>query len=74
MSSASFKVDIHFVFSGDDEEMESNEEDEAVPIVTIGDKRVPYHDVTEDMVALMTPLEKEEYIRIGQEIYENMYE
>ncbi|PVD28468.1 hypothetical protein C0Q70_11056 [Pomacea canaliculata] len=60
--------------AGDDEEMESNEEDEAVPIVTIGDKRVPYHDVTEDMVALMTPLEKEEYIRIGQEIYENMYE
>ncbi|KAK7477625.1 hypothetical protein BaRGS_00031103 [Batillaria attramentaria] len=59
---------------GDVEEMESDEEEDAVPTVTIGGKRVPFHDVSDDMVSQMTPTEKEEYIRVGQELYENMYE
>ena len=54
--------------------MESDDEDDAAPMVTIGDRRLAYHDVTDEMVAMMTPAEKEEYIRIGQEMYENYYE
>ena len=63
-----------FVLVGDVEEMESDDEDDAAPMVTIGDRRLAYHDVTDEMVAMMTPAEKEEYIRIGQEMYENYYE
>lgn len=59
---------------GDVEEMESEDDEDAVPMVTVGDRRMPFHDVTDDMVAQMTSTEKEEYIRIGQELYENMYE
>lgn len=56
------------------EEMDSDEDEDAGPMVTIGVDRVPYNSVTSDMVAAMMPLEKEEYIRIGQQLYENMYD
>ncbi|XP_050394631.1 general transcription factor IIE subunit 1 [Patella vulgata] len=56
------------------EEMESDDDDEAVAMVIIGDKKVPLHEVTDSMVAQMTPAEKEEYIRLSQEMYEDMYE
>lgn len=54
--------------------MDSDDEEDTIPMVTIGEKRVPFQDVTDEMVARMTPSEKEEYIRIGQELYENIYE
>ncbi|KAL8562473.1 hypothetical protein ACOMHN_008617 [Nucella lapillus] len=59
---------------GDVEEMESDEDDDSGPMIIIGNKRVSYHDVTNEMVATMTAVEKEEYIRIGKEMYENYYE
>lgn len=57
----------------DVEIMESDEEDE-IPTVTIGNKQVPYDDVTPDMISKMTPTEKDNYIKIGQEVYSNMYD
>ena len=54
--------------------MESDDDDDAVPMVTVGDRRLTYHEVTDEMVVMMTPAEKEEYIRIGQEMYENYCE
>ena len=54
--------------------MDSDEDDEGGPMVSIGINRVPYNSITSEMVATMTPLEKEEYIRIGQQLYENMYD
>ncbi|GFO08539.1 general transcription factor iie subunit 1-like [Plakobranchus ocellatus] len=59
---------------GDVEEMDSDDDDDGEPMVSIGSNRVPYNSVTSEMVATMTPLEKEEYIRIGQQLYENMYD
>lgn len=56
------------------EEMDSDDEEESVPMVTIGIRKVPYQEVTPDMVEQMTPAEKDEYIRIGQELYSDMYE
>ena len=53
------------------EEMESEEEE---PMVTIGNTKVPYHEVTDEMVNRMTAAEKAAYIQLGQEIYEDMYE
>ncbi|XP_033741256.1 general transcription factor IIE subunit 1-like [Pecten maximus] len=55
------------------EEMESDEE-ESIPMVNVDGEPVPYHEVTDDMVAKMSAVEKEEYIRIGQEMYQDMYE
>ena len=54
--------------------MESDDDDDAVPMVTIGGAKVSYNDVTEEMVERMTPAEKEIYIQLGQEMYENMYD
>lgn len=58
----------------DVEEMDSDEFEDVGPMVSIGSSRVPYNSITSEMVAAMTPLEKEEYIRIGQQLYENIYE
>ncbi|KAI0243038.1 General transcription factor IIE subunit 1 [Lamellibrachia satsuma] len=59
------------VIGGAVEEMES--EEEAVPMVTVGGEHVPYDEVTEEMVGRMTSAEKEEYIRLGQQMYEDMF-
>ncbi|XP_029658410.1 general transcription factor IIE subunit 1 [Octopus sinensis] len=58
------------------EEMDSGEEEEEeeVPMVCIGDMRVPLHEVTDNMVTQMTAEEKENYIRLGQELYQHLYE
>ena len=53
------------------EEMES--EEETVPMVTVGGDEVPYDKVTEEMVGRMTAAEKDEYIRVGQQMYEEMF-
>ena len=55
------------------EEMDEDDDDDG-PMVSIGGARVPIQEVTDEMVAKMTPQEKEEYIRIGQEMYQDMYE
>lgn len=55
------------------EEMESDDDEEAV-MVTIGHTKVLLHEVTDDMVAKMTPSEKADYIRLSQEMYQHMYE
>ncbi len=57
------------------EEMASgDEEEEAEPMLMIGGQRVYYGDVTEDMIQNMTPAEQEAYIKMGQELYTDMYD
>lgn len=51
--------------------MESEEEE---TMVSVAGKMVPLNEVTDEMVAKMSHEEKEEYIRLGQELYQNMYE
>lgn len=53
------------------EEMESEEEE---TMVSVAGKMVPLNEVTDEMVSKMSPEEKEDYIRLGQELYQNMYE
>ena len=55
-------------------EMESEEEEETEVTVTVGGKQVPYDEVTEEMVEGMNPQEKDEYIRVGQAMYQDMYD
>jgi len=53
-------------------EMGSEEEDDTGPLVLVGGHRVPYHSITSEQVLQMSTLEKEEYIRTGQQLYEAM--
>lgn len=53
--------------------METDEE-ESIPMVSVNGQPVPYNEVTSEMVAKMSAEEKEDYIRLGQEMYEDMYE
>ncbi|ELT98422.1 hypothetical protein CAPTEDRAFT_176545 [Capitella teleta] len=57
----------------DFEEMESDDE-EAVAMVMIGGQQVAFNEVSEEMIAKMTPSEKEAYIKLGQDMYEDMYD
>ena len=43
-------------------------------MVTVAGQLVPYDEVNEEMTQKMTPGERDAYIRIGQEMYENMYD
>ena len=64
------------VFSAGVEEMNSDDDDDddAATMVTVQGEQVQYHDVTPAMVQRMTAVEKDEYIRIGQEMYQDMYD
>ncbi|XP_076308351.1 transcription factor IIEalpha [Tachypleus tridentatus] len=55
-------------------EMGSDDDDDDEDLVTIGDERIPLHAVTPEHVVRMTPAEKEAYIKLGQEIYNRMYD
>jgi len=39
-------------------------------LVTVGNESVPFSDVTDELVARMTAVEKAEYIRLGQQLYD----
>ncbi|XP_038078317.1 general transcription factor IIE subunit 1-like [Patiria miniata] len=58
-------------------EMESGDEDdeeEEDVVVSVGGRMVPFQDITDELVAQMTPTEKEAYIKMGQEAYAAMYD
>ena len=52
--------------------MESDDEDNLM--VTVGDQKYALNEVTEELVARMTPEEKEAYIRLTQDLYASIYE
>lgn len=53
-----------------------DESDEDVPSVMVGNRPYPVNEVMDnpDLIAKMSPHEKEVYIQICQEYYENQYE
>jgi len=60
---------------GETEAMESDDDvssdvDMTSLMVTVGAQTLPFSDITEDMVIRMTATEKAEYIRIGQQLYD----
>lgn len=64
------------MFAVVDEYMNESDDDEQATnwMVEIGGNRIPFQDISEEMLQTMTPAEKEEYIRIGQEMYQDMYD
>jgi len=53
--------------------MESDDEDQ-VTLVQVGEERFPIGEVTEEVIARMTPSEKETYIQQYQEFYAYIYD
>lgn len=55
-------------------ESEDSESDDNVPVVLVNGKTVPITNVNDDVIAQMTPSEKETYIQVYQEYYSHMYD
>lgn len=53
--------------------MESEEDDDSTPMISVGGVKIALGEVTDEITAKMTPAEKEEYIRLSKEMYEDMY-
>jgi len=53
-----------------DSEDEASDVEMTSMMVTVGTDSIPFSEVTEDMVARMTASEKAEYIRVGQQLYD----
>ena len=53
---------------------DSDDDDDLIPVVSVGDRSVPVTDVNDQLIAQMTPAEKEVYIQVYQEYYSHMYD
>lgn len=49
--------------------MEDDDEDDSIPLVIVGSEKIPITEVSEDIIAKMTPQEKETYVQQYQEHY-----
>jgi len=59
----------------EDHSMETDGEDEAVgPFITLKGSRIALREVTESLVEEMTQSEKEEFIKLAQEVYSYLYD
>ncbi|PNF40977.1 General transcription factor IIE subunit 1 [Cryptotermes secundus] len=56
------------------ETMDSDDDDDLIPVVSVGDRSVPVTEVSDSLIAEMTPAEKEAYIQVYQEYYSHMYD
>jgi len=54
-----------------DSEDETSDIEMTSVMVSVGLESVPYDEVTEVMIARMSAAEKEEYVRIGQQLYDH---
>lgn len=55
-------------------ESEDSDTDDNAPSVLVNGKTVPLTSVDDDVIAQMTPSEKETYIQVYQEYYSHMYD
>ena len=54
--------------------MESEDDDDDDPLVMVGGQQLPYSQISKEIVAKMTQQERDEWVRIGQEMYSDMYD
>ncbi|XP_049865936.1 general transcription factor IIE subunit 1 [Pectinophora gossypiella] len=55
-------------------ESEDSDSDDNAPTVMVNGKAVPLTSIDDDVIAQMTPAEKETYIQVYQEYYSHMYD
>jgi hypothetical protein len=57
--------------------MSDEEEDDTethTPMVTVGHQSIPLSDINDEIISQMNEEEKEEYIRLTQQVYAHMYD
>lgn len=71
-----YKWLLLLVYLDDVEILDSEDDDEQVPMVTIGELKVPLSEVSANpqLITKMTPAEKDAYIQLYQEYYNDMYD
>jgi len=63
-------IPTHANLPGDGVEvMEDDEDEDSVPLVTVGSDKIPLTSITEDVIARMTPAEREVYVQLYQDFY-----
>uniref|UniRef100_T1J924 General transcription factor IIE subunit 1 n=1 Tax=Strigamia maritima TaxID=126957 RepID=T1J924_STRMM len=55
-------------------EIMDDDDDDEDTMITIGNLKVPLNAVTNELINKMTPAEKDNYIKLSQEAYANMYD
>lgn len=61
--------------SAEIEIIDSDDDDDGlIPVVSVGGRSVPVTEVSDTLIAQMTPAEKEAYIQVYQEYYSHMYD
>lgn len=63
-----------YAFITDEMDSEGSETDDNAPTVLVNGKTVSLTNVDDDVIAQMTPSEKETYIQVYQEYYSHMYD
>ena len=53
-----------------DSEDEASDAEMTSMMVTVGSQSIPFSEVTEALIARMTTAEKDEYVRVGQQLYD----
>jgi transcription initiation factor TFIIE subunit alpha len=54
--------------------MESEEDEDDTPMITVAGKLYPLDEINDSLIAEMTPQEKETYIHVYQEHFSHMYD
>lgn len=67
---------VYNIFDDIPAEMESedSDSDDNAPTVLVNGRAVPLTSIDDDVIAQMTPSEKETYIQVYQEYYSHMYD
>ena len=61
-----------FTVDDDIELMDSDDDDEQVPLISVGDLKIPITELSSDQIAKMTPTESDAYIQVYQDYYDTM--
>ena len=63
---------MFFKFSAEEdiEYLDSDDDEEQIPVVTVGDLKIPVNEVNDAVIATMTPTEKEAYIVVYQNYFD----
>lgn len=65
-------IDILGPNQNEDEEMRSGDEDGDIPSIKVGNEEYAITDINESIISQMTAVEKERYIQMYQEFYDNV--
>ncbi|KAJ9598290.1 hypothetical protein L9F63_011030, partial [Diploptera punctata] len=74
-SDSSGDEDVKEIYPSEPVEIETmdSDEDDLIPVVSVGDKSVPVTEVNDALIAQMTPAEKDIYIHVYQDYYAQIF-